>query len=214
MSIPTKSDAKKRAIVYIDGFNFYFGLRESEWHSYYWLDYPKLAASLVNGLENTELVITKYFTARISAPEDKRIRQNNYLEVLRLRGDIVTRFGNYREASYNCSGCKRPNFIANEKQTDVNIAVEMLIDAYENSFDVAVLVSGDSDLVPPVREIKRLFPYKKVLACFPPLRRSKEIRKVCNGEIIIQEADLKNNQLPEQITRPDGYVYKCPDSWK
>lgn len=203
-----------RVVVYIDGFNFYFGLKESNWHCYYWLDYPKLANNLINQLDDAVISSTKYFTARVSAPTDKRIRQHNYLEVLSLRGNIEFYFGNYRDKSFNCSGCARPNFIPNEKQTDVNIAVQMLVDAYENIFDVAVIISGDSDLVPPIKEIRRLFPEKKIFACFPPRRRSKEIRKMCSGEIIIGEADLKNSQLPEIVTRPDGYEYKRPTNWK
>ncbi len=155
------------------------------------MDYPKLAGNLTNQLSDAVITSTKYFTARISAPEDKRIRQHNYLEVLELRGNIEFYFGNYRDKSYACSGCNRPNSISNEKQTDVNIAVQMLVDAYEDAFDVAVIMSGDSDLVPPIKEIKRLFPAKKIYACFPPKRRSKEIRKICGGEIIIGEADLK-----------------------
>jgi uncharacterized LabA/DUF88 family protein len=204
----------KRIIVYIDGFNFYFGLRESEWQCYYWLDFPQLATNLIRDIPNAELVATKYFSSRIVAPEDKRQRQTNYYETLEMRGSIEFRFGNYREASFECSACNRPNWTQNEKQTDVNIAVEMLIDAFENRFDMAVIISGDSDLVPPIREIKRLFPEKKIMACFPPKRRSKEIRKACSGEIVVSESDLKNNLLPLIVKRADGYEYHCPDTWK
>jgi hypothetical protein len=213
----SKETSGQRVIVYIDGFNLYFGLRESEWRCYYWLDFPSLAGCIIKGLDHPVLVTTKYFTARISAPESKRLRQSNYIEVLGWRGNIEFYYGNYRDKSFNCSNdkCKRPNFIPNEKQTDVNIAVQLLVDAYEDAFDTAILISGDSDLVPPIREIKRLFPKKKVLACFPPLRRSKELRRMCGGEVIISEADLKNNQLPETFARPtDGYIYVRPDKWK
>jgi hypothetical protein len=130
-----KSETPLRVIVYIDGFNFYFGLRESSWQCYYWLDFPKLAGNLISGLDNSVLSATKYFTARISAPEDKRQRQNNYLELLELRGNLEFRFGNYRDKPFTCSACTRPNYLSNEKQTDVNIAVEMMVDAYEDNFD-------------------------------------------------------------------------------
>ncbi len=212
----TKLQAKRRVIFYIDGFNCYFGLKDSNWKGYYWLDYPKLTKRLAQKLDNSELIATKYFTSRIKSPEDKRIRQKEYLEVLQMRGNIQTYFGDYKEGQYTCSNpnCARPNFIQNEKQTDVNIAVQMMVDAYEDSFDVAVLISGDSDLVPPIKEIKRLFPNKQIMACFPPKRYSKEIRNVSNGELHIKEADFKNNQLPNEILRGDGYVYKRPDYWK
>ena len=36
-------EQKQRVIVYIDGFNFYFGLKSNaKWKKYYWLDIVKL----------------------------------------------------------------------------------------------------------------------------------------------------------------------------
>jgi uncharacterized LabA/DUF88 family protein len=201
----------RRVIVYIDGFNVYFGLRESGMKALYWLEYPSLAKSLVKTLTNAELVATKYFTSRIDSPEDKRIRQKDYIEALQHRGNIQMYFGNYRETEYTCGGCKRPNFLHNEKQTDVNIAVQMMLDAYEDNFDVAILVGGDSDLVPPIKAIHETWKPKQVIPCFPPRRISKEVTK---GQIHIREADLKNNQLPAEIERSDGYVYRRPKYWK
>jgi hypothetical protein len=121
---------------------------------------------------------------------------------LELRGNLEFRFGNYRDKPFTCSACARPNYLSNEKQTDVNIAVEMMVDAYEDNFDIAVVVSGDSDLVPPIKAIKGLFPHKKILACFPPRRRSKEIRRECGGGIVIGETDLKHSQLPKEFGVP------------
>lgn len=182
-----------------------------QWKSHYWLDYPKFARNLTRKLTDTELVGTRYFTSRIDTPESKRRRQNNYLEVLELRGNIDIIYGNYRESNFECSGCRRPNFIPNEKQTDVNIAVEMMLDAYLNRYDVALLVGGDSDLVPAVRAVKSHFK-KQIICCFPPKRHSKELKLLQSGEIHFTEVDLKNSQLPDEVRRPDGYVYVRPDS--
>ena len=79
-----ENSSTHKVIVYIDGFNCYFGLKESQWQCYYWLDYAKLAHKLASKImaENPTLVATKYFTARISAPEDKRRRQTTFLEAL------------------------------------------------------------------------------------------------------------------------------------
>ena len=38
---------KEKVIVYIDGFNLYFGLKEKKWKKFYWLNLKKLAKSLV-----------------------------------------------------------------------------------------------------------------------------------------------------------------------
>ena len=206
----------KRVIVYIDGFNVYFGLKANEWACYYWLDYPKLAERLARDLreEGVELKATKYFTSRISSPEDKRMRQLVYLEALECRGNIEIFYGNYREGEYFCTGCDRRNYIPHEKQTDVNIAVQMLSDAFQDNFDTAILVGGDSDLVPPIVEVRKLFKEKRIICVFPPKRVSKEIQKACNGVMHLNEVDLRNNQLPDSVTKGDGYVLQRPKSWR
>ena len=57
---------KQRVIVYIDGFNFYFGLKHNaKWKKYYWLDVVKLFESFMR--PNQELVAVKYFSAK---PDD------------------------------------------------------------------------------------------------------------------------------------------------
>ena len=68
---------KQRVIVYIDGFNFYYGLKKAPWKKYYWLDIVKLMESFLR--PNQELVAVKYFSAR---PTDvgKRKRQDAFFQ--------------------------------------------------------------------------------------------------------------------------------------
>ena len=33
---------KQKVIVYVDGFNFYYGLRKNRWRKYYWIDMVRL----------------------------------------------------------------------------------------------------------------------------------------------------------------------------
>ncbi|RPH91946.1 MAG: NYN domain-containing protein [Calditrichaeota bacterium] len=40
--------------------------------------------------------------------------------------------------------------------TDVNIATEMLSDAFQNRFDTMLLISADSDLAAPIAKVKQL----------------------------------------------------------
>jgi len=195
----------------------YFGLRDNKWKGYYWLDYPKLAQRLAEDLkvaDGVKLIATKYFTSRISSPEDKRKRQLVYIEALEAQGHLEIFYGNYRENDYFCTGCNRRNYISHEKQTDVNIAVHMLSDAFQDNFDTAILVGGDSDLVPPINKIRELFPSKRVICVFPPKRVSKELQKASNGVMHLGEVDLKNNQLPNQITKGDGFILERPEFWR
>lgn len=43
-----------------------------------------------------------------------------------------------------------------EKGTDVNLAAHLLHDGFKNLFDLAVIVSNDSDLREPVRMVKEV----------------------------------------------------------
>jgi len=43
-----------------------------------------------------------------------------------------------------------------EKKVDIKIAVDIISLAYENAYDMAVLVSGDGDFVPVVKKVKEL----------------------------------------------------------
>ena len=47
-----------------------------------------------------------------------------------------------------CSRCGFVHSTSVEKKTDVNIAVRLLEDAYDNEFDLALVISADSDLAP------------------------------------------------------------------
>ncbi len=143
----------QRVIAYIDGFNLYFGLRESKLKRYYWLNIQLLARNLLK--ENQQLIVTKYFTARISAPgeedksltagrlREKRQRQAVFIEALETLNDFQTYYGHYLDNAVECRKCGRRWLDPKEKMTDVNIATEMLIDAFKNKFDTALLVSAD-----------------------------------------------------------------------
>jgi uncharacterized LabA/DUF88 family protein len=90
--------------------------------------------------------------------------------------------------------------------TDVNIAVELLQDAFDDRFDVALVVSADSNLVPPIAAVRRRFPKKKVTVAFPPDRRSTQLAKTATEWINVSEQSLRQSQLPDRVTKSDGYV--------
>ena len=73
ITLPTPPPPLKRVIVYIDGFNLHFGMKDSGWKHLYWLDVCRLAELLLP--PNTVLVGTRYFTSRIVSPVDKQKRQ-------------------------------------------------------------------------------------------------------------------------------------------
>ena len=89
----------------------------------------------------------------------------------------------------------------------------LLSDAFDDSFDVALVMSGDSDLTTPIRRVRERFPNKRVIVAFPPRRHSAELKRVANGHLVIGEDKLRASQLPDTITKPDGFVLARPASW-
>lgn len=207
-------DSVQRVAAYIDGFNLYFGLRQSGWRRYYWLDLPALVTSLLK--PDQQLVATHYFTARICAngsnAEDAK-RQNNYIDALLTRPNLSKHEGHYLPKTRKCKSCGATWPDYEEKMTDVNIAVQLLSDAFDDRFDTAVIVSGDSDLTTPIQRVRERFPDKRLIVAFPPNRHSAQLKRVAHGHTSVGEDKLRHSQLPNPVITASGYALHRPAHW-
>lgn len=98
--------------------------------------------------------------------------------------------------------------------TDVNISVELMTDASQDQFDVAILLSADGDLVGPVKTVQRLFPAKRVIAVFPPGRSSFALKKTAKAVLHIGHVELAKSLFPEKVILPNGVVLNRPRGWQ
>jgi uncharacterized LabA/DUF88 family protein len=201
----------ERVAVYVDGFNLYFGLRSKGWKRFYWLDIAGLAGNLLK--PHQILSVVKYFTARVSGPAEKAKRQTAFLEANEALGRCVMYFGQYQLNPQVCRKCGSEVLVPNEKMTDVNIAVELMSDALQDVFDVALLISGDSDLAPPVLKIRELFPRKRIVVVSPPGRHSVRLAGTAHAQFTLSRGKLARSLLPAAVAKPDGFVLTCPDEW-
>lgn len=204
-----------RVCVYIDGFNLYFGLKSKGWRKHYWLDLRSLAGCLLKPGQQLEKV--HYFTARIKSDGHNHKdlqRQNTYLEALDTLPGLQTHYGQFLEKQHQCRNCGARWIGYEEKMTDVNIAVQMLTDAFEDRFDTAILVSGDSDLTTPIKTLRNQFPDQYLIVAFPPHRHSKELSMAAPTSFQVGEAKLRQSHLPPSVTRQDGYRLERPDTWR
>lgn len=205
----------QRVTVYIDGFNLYYGLRDKNWRRYFWLDFHRLSEKLL--LPNQVLVEVHYFTTKVnpaSSNPGKFKRQRTFLEAIESLQNVRIHYGYHLPKIMSCPSCGSSWQTYEEKMTDVNIAVELLGDAQDNAFDTAIIVSADSDLAGPVQAVRRRYPNKRVIIAFPPERASKKLRQVATGYFTIGRDVFRDSQLPNQVTKPDGYVLTRPPSWK
>ncbi len=178
-----KQSAMKRVIFYFDGFNFYSGLKDKcvkdhKWYKYYWIDIVKFCNQFVG--EGSELVMVKYFT---SPPMNngKRSRQSALFGAnLILNGEkfkVIN--GHYTNKTVTCNAnCKKNFSVLEEKRTDVNIAVHILMDCLNDLVDNIILVTADSDQIPTIQAVKNKFPTKKLKIYFPPERNSTDIYNI------------------------------------
>lgn len=202
---------KERVIAYVDGFNLYFGIKASGHNDTLWLDIQKLAQSLLK--PNQDLVYIKYFTSRVRNHPQKQQRQNTYIEAVETLDNCKIYYGHYQSQIEECRRCGHTYPYANEKMTDVNIAVEILIDAYSDKYDTALLVTGDSDLVPPINAVHNFFKQKRVFVAFPPNRYNVSVNHAARGSLTIGRKKLKDAQFPDNVKKEDGFTLKRPDTW-
>lgn len=206
---------------YIDGFNFYFGIRRSfnssdgaKWGCAYWIDIVKFCESFLSDGQELEKVL--YFTASPLDP-GKSSRQSAFLNANKeLHGDkfeVVRE--KYMTKTIVCPHCgfaiQRPE----EKKTDVNISVRMMSDCVQGKVDSVVLVSADTDLIPPLEFILDNFKRIKAKVYFPPSNSSHDIRDFMKKRGM-KVKDLVNNaerfyraKMPDTVGQ-----YTIPAEWK
>jgi len=206
-----------RTIVYVDGFNFYYGeVRGTPWK---WLDPVALFQKLL-GPQNT-LVKIKYFTARVQpSTSDPTVqdRQDAYLRALQAHCPLVDLYyGHFLRHRISMEHANPPPASVDvwkneEKGSDVNLALHVLNDAWLNAYDCAVIVSNDSDLAESLRMVKAQN-HKLIGLVTPgaPLRKtSRQLRAHADFVKPIRTWMLQSSQLPNPI--PGTTIHK-PVGW-
>ena len=209
----------ERVTFYIDGFNFYFGLKKVKetlsWPNYYWLDVARFCKSFLD--DTQELAKAIYFTA---APvgEEKSSRQSAFLNANKILNpdlfEIVR--GKYIEKEIRCRLCNQVFLRPEEKKTDVNISVRMIKDCIQDKTDKLILVSADSDLIPPLEAIRELFPKKRLKVYFPPAHFSRDIKN-CIWRWKEKPVLLEKNERRFKDALMSDLVcekYSIPEKWK
>jgi uncharacterized LabA/DUF88 family protein len=203
----SSSATRCRTACYIDGFNLYYGLKEINRREWYWLDVRAMARELL--APGQVLVATKYFTARVAGArrgdspekaaerEASRRRQGVFLEALETLDSLDICTGQYLLKRDHCRACNAEFYRPEEKMTDVRIATELITDAFLGRLDAAIIVSGDSDLVPPIEAIKIHHPHINVTVVFPPKRYSYHLAGVANRKLTIFDRTFARCQMPD-----------------
>lgn len=205
-----------RVIAYVDAYNVYHGLNDKNLRSLLWLDFAAMFSDRMS--VDRRLEVVRYFTSRGRGARqgDQRSdeRQGVYIDALKAAGRVTIHDdGKFVSKKLDCPRCGRPFKRPQEKQTDVNLAVHLVADAYQDRFDEAWLMSADADLVPAVRHVKATFADKRVVVVPPRGRRSDELKDASDGEVLIGLALYRRNQLPDPVVDGGRRRYERPREW-
>lgn len=178
----------------------------------------RLCEGFISPEETLEKVI--YFTAS-PLNSAKNARQGAFLNanksINEKRFEIIR--GKYLDKHITCPSCGYDISRPEEKKTDVNICMRMVQDCIHNATDVAVLVSADSDLIPPLELIRTEFPKKKIRVCFPPSNYSHDIANTLAAWGLKAVIMKKNFKRFENAVMPDSVGFgenknTIPPEWK
>jgi uncharacterized LabA/DUF88 family protein len=202
----------RKTYVYIDGFNLYYGcIRKTP---YRWLDLGRFASAM---LPRNDVVRVKYFTAIVKssfADPTKPIRQQTFLRALATIPNVEIFLGSFqthRVMRPRADGTGPVEVIdTKEKGSDVNLATELLVDGFTGLYDVAAIISNDSDLVAPIQAVRKLG--KAVGIINPHQRQSVELGRCASFVKQVRTWALEQSLLPPVLTDFNGEIHK-PEGW-
>lgn len=205
-----------RTYIYVDGFNLYFGALKGT--PFRWLDLRCLCELLLPG---HRIDCIKYFTAHVTArlqDPDQPLRQQTYLRALRTIPILEIILGHYlthavmMPAANPKPGEKKYVRVlkSEEKGSDVNMAAHLVNDAHLGRYDVAVLVTNDSDLLEAVTIVKGLG--KRVGVLNPHEHASRVLAREATFMKRIRRGTLSTSQFPAAMTNGRG-EFQRPAGW-
>lgn len=205
---------KQKVIVYVDGFNFYYGLKgDPKWKRYYWLDIVKFFEKFMK--PDQELIKVKYFSARPDNQE-KNARQYAFFQANMENSRFQLILGKYLKKKITCFNCGNIINTYEEKESDVRIATQIVSDSYEKNCDIAIVVSADSDMIPSVELAKQAG--QKVFIYFPSNHYSSNLAALANGhpiQLSKYESRFRQSLLPDVVhLKEKNYDLSIPEKWK
>lgn len=209
---------KLRANVYVDGFNLYY--RALKPNRCNWLNLRALAELY---LPQYDIGTIKYFTAIVDPSPwdpDQRARQLTYIRALETlpnveiyRGSFLTLPKRAPCAEHWAKGVYKPLQImkTEEKGSDVNLATHLLCDGFRNLYDIAAVISNDTDLEEPLRVVKEEL--KKGVALLHPSKYpSGRLSEYATTVRKLRAGALRQAQFPDELTDSVG-TFRKPSTW-
>jgi hypothetical protein len=215
-------EVRPRTRVYVDGLNFYYrAMRHGRFGAFRWLDVVRFCDAL---LRRNRVELVRYFTADIRSDlwnRGRYDRQQLYLRAIASDPRLVIHKGHFVHrtivrplAVHAPNPTDRPRFVRvwndEEKGSDVNLASYLLRDGFMEEYEVAVVVSDDSDLVEPIRIVRRDLGLPVGVV---QLRERSAFVSEGDFRIRPRRWHFERSHLPLEVECADGRVVSRPREW-
>ncbi|WP_231549662.1 NYN domain-containing protein [Campylobacter sp. MIT 97-5078] len=112
----------------------------------------------------------------------KKAKHQLYTQALEQLSKTKVILGKFKKKKPRYGKCDQQYDTCEEKESDVNIAIQILEDAFLDRMDKVFLVTADTDLNSTIVRFKQLFPDKKIILLIPPkrLKQSYELQQNAN----------------------------------
>jgi uncharacterized LabA/DUF88 family protein len=216
-------DQKRRAALYVDGFNLYHPILRmgAENNHLKWACLWRLGENLA-AAKGQRLVKVVFCTAVPSVRQNpsQRDRHIKFNDSQRASGVTIIE-GHYVPENIEVAGIPTGDTKWTEKQTDINVGLELIMDGLDDVYDVAMLLSADTDQVATARVFtERLSPLgKSLLGVAPPDRSAPSgYSQYKVPSVVLKKFDIERCIMPEEITYEGRMIrrpteYAPPDGW-
>ncbi len=128
---------------------------------------------------------------------------------------LGTFLSNAKDAMLADSPPGRPRFAriihTEEKGSDVNLATHLLVDGFRGDYEIAAVLSNDSDLAEPIRVVREELNLPIGVLC-PHDNPSWQLRTAATFWREIRDATLAKAQFSDMLTDATGEFHK-PERW-
>lgn len=201
---------RKRAAIYVDGFNLFHAIDDIQRPYLHWVDLKGIMNQIIPRSQVVKRVV--WVTAFKPQGRTKNDRQLAYMNALMARG-VVCQTGHFVMHVNGCNACGHRWTESTEKQSDVNLALALADDAHADRFDVAYLVTVDGDHAATARYLKSHFRGKRLVTVAPPGRmHNRHILDWADARATITTEHLENALLPA-LVKGRGRKVERPAAW-
>jgi uncharacterized LabA/DUF88 family protein len=190
---------------YVDGFNLYHAVDALDEPVLKWLNVHSLAASYLRPNQTLERVV--FSTAYNTWDAGKRERHINYVNALQAVGVEVI-LAKFDKVKKYCRRHERYCKFNEEKQSDVNLAVEALSDVYDGKVDTVFFLTADSDQIPTFQAIQRRFPEVRIHLVAPPGRLgvARDLAQYASAKFELTAGRLRLHPLEDEYRNERGRI--------